>query len=129
MRSARFVVRLLTPVTLLLLLAGIYLGLSRPTLVETPLGSIECMSAFGIGSTAGATEAGQAGCAALTSEREVWSVTLIAASLGLLAGLVWVTASGAGKPDGPPDAAAGWADYPGQPPVTRDPGTPPGEHG
>ena len=146
MKPSRLIARLLSPLAITLFLGGMYLGLSRPTLVETPVGAVRCASAFGTGSVEGATETGQASCAALTSERQVWSATLIAVSLGLLLGLVWVTASsistegsGVSDPgDGPPadaggtdrrpwvplDPSAGWADYPGEPPVTRDPARP-----
>lgn len=144
MKPSRLIARLLAPLAITLLLAGMYLGLSRPTLVDTPAGSVKCASAFGTESIEGATETGQASCAALTSERQVWSATLVAISLGLLFGLIWVTASAISTTDPleerggdrygqhtgssgagtwrPLDPSAGWADYPGQSPVTRAPG-------
>ncbi len=140
MKPSRLIARLLAPLAITLFLAGMYLGLSRPTLVETPLGAVQCASAFGAGSVQGATETGQASCAALTSERQVWSATLVALSVGLLLGLVWVTASSISTQDEPYDDAgatesaggwrpldpsAGWADYPGQAPTTRAPQQPP----
>lgn len=137
MKPSRLIARLLAPLAITLFLAGMYLGLSRPTLVETSLGAVQCASAFGTGSVQGATETGQASCAALTSERQVWSATLIAISVGLLLGLVWVTASSISTQDDlhddepeapgatggwrPLDPSAGWADYPGQSPTTRAP--------
>lgn len=137
MKPSRLIARLLAPLAITLFLAGMYLGLSRPTLVETPLGAVRCASAFGTGAVEGATETGQAGCATLTSERQVWSATLVAVAVGLLLGLVWVTASSISTDDprdeAPPqqggwrplDPSAGWADYPGQRPITRAPQDPP----
>ncbi|WP_182358133.1 hypothetical protein [Tomitella gaofuii] len=139
MKPSRLIVRLLAPLAITLFLAGMYLGLSRPTLVQTPLGAVQCASAFGTGSVQGATETGQASCAALTSERQVWASAMLAISIGLLLGLVWVTATSistdaadgprtrTGVPEGawpPLDPSAGWADYPGQSPTTRAPQPP-----
>ncbi|QDQ98444.1 hypothetical protein [Tomitella fengzijianii] len=148
MKPSRLIARLLSPLAITLFLGGMYLGLSRPTLVQTPLGAVQCASAFGTGSVQGATETGQASCAALTSERQVWASAMLAISIGLLLGLVWVTATsistddgggrtGAAPADGawpPLDPSAGWADYPGQSPTTRAPqppapgSVPPPEH-
>ena len=138
MKPSRLIVRLLSPLAITLLLAGMYLGLSRPTLVQTPLGAVQCASAFGTGSVQGATETGQASCAALTSERQVWASAMLAISIGLLLGLVWVTATSISTDDAGPrthpggpdtawpplDPSAGWADYPGQSPTTRAPQPP-----
>src|SRR5699024_4260656 len=53
-KPSRLIARLLAPLAITLFLAGMYLGLSRPTLVETSLGAVQCASAFGTGSVPGA---------------------------------------------------------------------------
>lgn len=136
MSNNRLIVRLLAPLAVALFVVAITIGLSQPTLVETANGSVVCASAFGTADISGATEAGQASCAALTSERQMWSFSLLGVSLGLLVGLFWVALSGSrgaavpGRLDaprpldapGPLDApAAEWVDYPAAGPVGSAP--------
>lgn len=134
MSNNRLIVRLLAPLAVALFVVAITIGLSQPTLVDTANGAVVCASAFGTGDISGATEAGQASCAALTSERQMWSFTLLGLSLGLLVGLFWVALSTSHRPEddfpagtipaGPiPTGAAttgsgtGWVDYPAAGPV------------
>lgn len=93
MSNNRLIVRLLAPLAVALFIVAITIGLSAPTLVETVDGNVVCASAFGNAGGSGATEAGQASCAALTSERQMWSFTLLGTSLGLLVGVFWVALS------------------------------------
>lgn len=134
MSNNRLIVRLLAPLAVALFVVAITIGLSQPTLVDTANGAVVCASAFGTGDISGATEAGQASCAALTSERQMWSFTLLGVSLGLLMGLFWVALSTSHRTeDDFPTAAiptgaattgavttgsgAGWVDYPAAGPV------------
>lgn len=129
MSNNRLIVRLLAPLAVALFVVAITIGLSQPTLVETANGNVVCASAFGTGDTSGATETGQASCAALTSERQMWSFSLLGVGLGLLAGVFWVALSTSTRPGDQaaqasyPPAPAQWVDYPATGPV---PGTGPG---
>ncbi|WP_024795760.1 hypothetical protein [Tomitella biformata] len=116
----RLIVRLLAPLAMALFVVAITIGLSQPTLVETANGAVVCASAFGTGDISGATETGQASCAALTSERQMWSFSLLGISLGLLAGVFWVALSTSRTPEQTP--ATQWVDYPAAGPV--DPADP-----
>ena len=118
MSNNRLIVRLLAPLAVALFVVAITLGLSQPTLVETAQGNVVCASAFGTGDISGATEAGQASCAALTSERQMWSFSLLGVSLGLLFGVFWValsTSSGSREDESGPAPVAEWVDYPAVP--------------
>lgn len=130
MSNNRLIVRLLAPLAVALFVVAITIGLSQPMLVETANGAVVCASAFGTGDISGATEAGQASCAALTSERQMWSFSLLGASLGLLFGVFWVALStshrdeeelpGAVAPESARPATE-WVDYPAAGPVDEAP--------
>lgn len=118
MSNNRLIVRLLAPLAVALFVVAITIGLTQPTLVETAQGNVVCASAFGTGDISGATEAGQASCAALTSERQMWSFSLLGVSLGLLFGLFWValsTSNGTREDEPGPAPVAEWVDYPAVP--------------
>lgn len=108
MSNNRLIVRLLAPLAVALFVVAITIGLTQPTLVETANGNVVCASAFGTGDISGATEAGQASCAALTSERQMWSFSLLGVSLGLLFGVFWVALTTSSRPDPEPQ----WVDFP-----------------
>ena len=126
MSNNRLIVRLLAPLAVALFVVAISIGLAQTTLVDTTNGSVVCANAFGTADISGATETGQASCAALTSERQMWSYTLLGTSLGLLFGVFWVALSTShrredaqpttGLPTTPAPATQ-WVDYPAAGPV------------
>lgn len=61
--------------------AAFVIGLTSPALIE---GDVTCGAAWG-GKVDGATESGEADCAAIRSERFVWSIALLAVGLGAVA--------------------------------------------
>lgn len=121
MSNNQIVVRLLAPLAVALFVVAITVGLSQPVLVNTADGSVVCASAFGTADISGATEAGQASCAALTSERQMWSFTLLGTSLGLLAGVFWVALTTSRRDPAAlattQTPAEPWADYPAAGPI------------
>lgn len=61
--------------------AAFVIGLTSPALIE---GDVTCGAAWG-GKVDGATESGEADCAAIRSERFVWSIALLAVGVGAVA--------------------------------------------